>query len=286
MTKHIYLLGYPIKESAAPTFMQAACDYLNLDIRCELWELEDTTQLQRVVSYFRKEEVLGVIVTMPYKESIIPLIDELDEEAQRIGAINTIFKREGKLIGHNADTTGFLQSLIHEGGFEPSGKRAVILGAGGAARACGFALANSGVKAITIVNRTLSRGHNLALILKPLCPDVQVMGYDDDRLKEAIQNSELLLNCTPLGMGAGSLEGKCPPIGGLIHRGQMAYDVVYKPLETPFMKMAKEAGAQTMGGLAWSVRGTAAALQLITHQESPVDIMFEAARKVAKERGW
>jgi len=285
MTKYIYIIGYPVRDTAGRAIIQAVCDHLNLDIRCEEWEIEDTARLPEVASYFRREEVLGVAVTMPYKESIIPLIDGLDDEAQTIGAINTIAKREGKLIGYNTDATGFLQALISEGGFEPKGKRAVILGAGGAARACGVILANSGMRSISIVNRTLSRGHDLASILEPLCPDVRVMGYNDDRLKEAIQNSELLVNCTPFGMKFGSLEGECP-IDQLIPRGQMVYDIVYKPLETPLLKMARGVGAQTLGGLAMVVRVLAASFQLFTDKEPPVKAMFDVARKLAEEHGW
>lgn len=285
MKKHIYIIGYPVRDTAARAVLQAACDHLSLDALCEEWEFEDIAELQRVVNYLRREEVLGTIVTMPYKERVIPLIDELDEEALRIGAINTIFKHEGKLIGHNADAMGFLQSLIHDGGFDPKGKRAVILGAGGAARACGVALASSGTRAIVIVNRTLSRGHDLASILKTLCFDVDVMGYNDDRLAEAIQNSELLVNCTSFGMKFGSLEGECP-IGKLIPRDQVVYDVVYKPLETPLLKMAREAGAQTLNGLAMVVRGCAASFKLFTNQEPPITIMFDIAKKLAEEHGW
>lgn len=285
MTKYIYIIGYPVRDTAGRAIIQAACHHLNLDIRCQEWEFEDATHLQRVANYFRKEEVLGGAVTMPYKESIIPLIDGLDEEAQTIGAINTIAKREGKLIGYNTDTTGFIQALISEGGFEPKGKRAVILGAGGAARACGVVLANSQVRSITIVNRTISRGHDLASILGPLCPDVKVMGYDNNRLEEAIQNSELLVNCTPFGMKFGSLEGECP-IEQLMPKGQLVYDIVYKPLETPLLRMAREAGAQTLGGLPMVVRVLAASFQLFTDEEPPVKAMFDVARKLAEEHGW
>jgi shikimate dehydrogenase len=283
--KYIYIIGYPVRDTAARGVFQAACDHLNLDARCEEWEFEDAAELQRVADYFRREEVLGAIVTMPYKESVIPLIDGLDDEARRIGAINTIFKHDGKLIGHNADAMGFLQSLIHEGGFDPKGKRAVILGAGGAARACGVALAGSGVRAIIIVNRTLSRGHDLASILKTSRFEVDVMGYDDDKLAEAIQSSELLVNCTSFGMKYSSLEGKCP-IGESIPRGQVVYDVVYKPRETPLLKMAREAGAKTLNGLGMVVRGSADSFKLFTNQEPPVALMFDTAQKMAEEHGW
>lgn len=286
MTKHTYLLGYPVKGAASPVVMQAACDYLNLDVKCGYWELEDTTKLPEVVSQVRSEEILGIVATMPYKESIIPLIDELDEEAQMVGAVNTVYKDGDKLIGSNSDTAGFMRSLTREGGFAPRDKRVTILGAGGAARACGFALAKSGAKSITIVNRTLSKGHNLASMIKPLCPDVQVMGYDDEHFKETIQNSELVIDSTPCGMIHTPWEGGSLIKEKIITKGQMAYDVIYKPLETPFLKMAREAGAQTLNGMGWMVYGSKESLKLFIQQEPNIDIMFAAAKKLANESDW
>ena len=285
MTKHIYILGYPVKDTAGGAVLQAGCDHLDLNIRCKEWELEDPTQLQKVVNYFRRDDVLGANVTMPYKESIIHFLDALDEETQYIKSVNTVFKRGGKLIGYNADAEGFLQALLHEGSFEPRRKRAVILGAGGTARSSGVALAKADVRSITIVNRTLSRATDVASILKPLCPDVQVIGYEDDRLKETIKNSELLVNCTPFGMKLGPLEGECP-IGELIPKGQMVYDVVYKPPETPFLKMAREAGAEILNGLPMVVRGEIVSFRLFTNHESPVEVMFDAATKYIEKYHW
>ena len=286
MTKKIYLFGYPVKGAASPVVMQAVCDHFKLDVKCDYLELEDASKLPEVVGQVRSGEILGLLVTMPYKQSIIPLIGRLDEEAQRIGAVNTVYQDGGEIVGHNSDVTGFTRSLIGDGGFDPKGKRVTILGAGGAASTCGFTLARMGAKSITIVNRTRSKGEQLASMLKPLCPEVHIMEYNDQHLKEAIQNSELVVNATPIGMIHTPVEGETPVKEQIFTKGQVAFDVIYKPTETPFLKMAREAGAQTINGLAWMVYGTAEALGFFIKQEPNTDVMFDAARKLAKESGW
>jgi len=285
MRKYVYLLGNPLTHTVGPVIMQAAFNHWGLDIRCEEWELAPD-QLEQAAMRIRQEDVLGASLTIPYKESIIPYLDGLDEQAQLMGAIAAIAKREGKLIGYNTDSVGFLQGLIAEGDFQPKDKRVVILGAGGAARGCSFILASSGVASITIVNRTLSRAQGLASELKQVCPDVQVMDYEDSRLREAIQNSELLVNCTSFGMKWSSLDGKCPIKEGLIPRGQLVYDIVYKPLETPLMRMAREAGARTLSGLVMVTYVCAADVKLWLDREPPIEAMFEGARKAAEQYGY
>lgn len=285
MTRYVYLLGNPLKHTAGPVIMQAAFDHLGLDIRCEEWELAPD-QLEQAAKRIRQEDVLGASLTIPYKESIITYLDELDEQARLMGAVAAIIKREGELIGYNTDSVGFLQGLITEGDFQPKDKRVVILGAGGAARGCSFILASSGVKSITIVNRTLSRAQDLVSELKQICPDVQVMGYEDSRLREAIQSSELLVNCTSVGMKWSPLDGKSPIKEGLIPRGQLVYDIVYKPLETPLMKMAREAGARTLSGLVMVTYVCAADVRLWLDREPPIAAMFEGARKAAELYGY
>jgi len=286
MTKHTYLVGYPVKGAASPVVMQATCDYLNLDVKCEYWELEDATKLPEVVKRVRSEEVMGAVITMPYKESVIALIDRIDEQSQEIGAINTIYKDGEELVGCNSDVVGVIQSLTQDAGFEPAGKRVIILGAGGAARACGFALAKAGAQTITIANRTMSKAEKLVSKLKPLCSDISAMAYDDQHFNEVVRNSNLVINSTPCGMIHTPLEGKSLLEKGMISEGQLAFDAIYKPLETPFLRMAREAGAKTLNGMGWMIYSTVMSLRLFIRQEPNVDVMFDAARKLAKESGW
>jgi shikimate dehydrogenase len=128
-TKVIGLIGYPLAHSISPVFQQAALDHLGPDARYELWETERDVLAERVAG-IRRSGCLGANVTVPYKEAVIPLLDEIDSLAGRIGAVNTIVNRDGRLCGHNTDMTGFARALREQGGFDPAGAHVVLLGAG------------------------------------------------------------------------------------------------------------------------------------------------------------
>lgn len=276
MTQYAGVIGYPVKHTASAAIMKATFEHLNLDIHYEEWETEEN-QLESKANFLRQDEVLGALVTMPYKERMAPFVDELDEEIKIMKAINAIATHDGKLVGYNTDGVAFLQALTEGVGFDPKGKQAVILGAGGVARACGVILATSGISSITIVNRTLSRAHELASIIRPLGPEVRVVSYEDST--KAIQNSELLVNGTPFGMEGVPLERQALIKEGLIPKGQIVFDTVYKPPETPLMKMARDAGAKALGGSPMVVYTCAIAFRLWLHKEPPMEIMFEGARR-------
>jgi len=161
MPRYIGLIGYPVKHSISPFFQQAALDYYELDICYEAWETLPG-ELEETVSRLRHPQNLGANVTVPYKESVLPLLDEIDEVASLIGAVNTIVKRDDRLEGFNTDAHGFIQALREQGNFEPESKQAIILGAGGAARATSFALMQEKAGSLTILNRTLERAEALA----------------------------------------------------------------------------------------------------------------------------
>ena len=137
--KYLGVIGYPLTNSLSPDFQQAALDHLRLDIVYEAWPTPPNALGTRMTG-LRAPAVLGANVTIPHKEAVIPLIDELDDLAHKTGAVNTIVNREGRLHGYNTDVAGFLRALREDAGFEPKGRRAVIVGAGGAARAVAMAL--------------------------------------------------------------------------------------------------------------------------------------------------
>ena len=129
MTKSVVILGYPLKHSISPFFQQAAFDYYQLDLRYEKWEIEPS-KLGTTISVLYQSSFLGANVTIPYKEEVISLLDEMDELAVEIGAVNTIVNRDGKLFGYNTDAPAFIRALRQDGGFEPEGKDVTLLGAG------------------------------------------------------------------------------------------------------------------------------------------------------------
>lgn len=160
MTKEVGLIGYPLGHSVSPLFQQAAFDYLGLDVHYELWQTE-RAQLPRVVGMIRQPSKLGANVTVPYKEAVLPLLDELDDLALEIGAVNTIVNRGGRLVGYNTDAGGFLQALRREGRFDPLGRSVVVIGAGGVARAVSFVLVRAGAKSLVIADIIAERAHGL-----------------------------------------------------------------------------------------------------------------------------
>jgi len=256
---------------------QAAFDYYQLDLRYQAWEAEPA-QFGAIIERLRQPSTLGANITIPYKETVLPMIDELDELARQIGAVNTIVNREGKLSGYNTDAEGFVQALRHLGGFEPAGKRVVLLGAGGAARAVSFALARAGVRSLAITDIVAERAQGLCSSLRSLGIDTYVMEPEDESLKNALSNCDLVVNCTPVGMKHSVTEGQSPLKAELIPKEALIYDVVYNPIETQLLLEAKAVGARTLGGLGMLVYQGAKAFELWTGKEAPIDIMFEAAK--------
>ena len=312
MTKCIGLIGYPLGHSVSPAMHQAAFGYYKLDMSYKAWETE-SSELVTVVNRLRDPEYLGANVTVPHKKAVISLMDELDDLALEIGAVNTIANRGGRLVGYNTDAGGFLMALRKEGGFDPAGKSAVLIGAGGVARAAGFALARAGVKSLTITDiiaeqayklvsdlvRSLARTQgpsprscldakdvggitSLDYNMYPL-PEVTAVPQNDTRFKEALSSCDLIVNCSPVGMKHSETERRSPVEAKLLTKGALVYDVVYNPLETALLADAKKVGAQTLGGLAMLVYQGAMSFELWTGKEAPIDIMFAAAQEALQE---
>ncbi|MFC1924135.1 shikimate dehydrogenase [Chloroflexota bacterium] len=275
MSKITALIGYPLKHSISPIFQQAAFDYYVLEVRYEIWEIE-SSGLERAIDFLRQPSCLGANVTIPYKEAVIPLLDGLEGLAPNIGAVNTIVKKGSRLIGYNTDAGGFLRSLREKGGFDPKGKKVVMIGAGGVARAIGFMLVRSDVQSLAIFDIDLERTQKLASELKA----EGIIVLESDRgaeFKDAVSSAELLVNCTPIGMKHSPSESLSPLAGELISPGSLVYDVVYNPVETPLLKEARSRGAHVVGGLSMLVYQGAEAFELWTGKEAPLDVMLKKA---------
>jgi shikimate dehydrogenase len=279
--KRVGLIGYPLQHSISPLFQQAAFDHLGLELRYEIWEIEPE-RLAAEIEGMRRPPILGANVTTPYKQAVLPLLDEVDELASQIGAVNTIVNRDGRLGGYNTDVLGFLKAL---GEFEPKGKRVIIFGAGGVARAVSFALIKVGVKSLIIINRTLERAEGLVGGLKREAePNIELaaLPWEGGKLKQALSHCDLLINCTLLGMRYSSTSDRSPLQRDLIPKEALVYDLVYNPIETPLLREAKKAGARTLEGLPMLIYQGAASFELWTGKKAPVGIMFKAARGALK----
>ncbi|MBE0479601.1 MAG: shikimate dehydrogenase [Dehalococcoidia bacterium] len=272
------LIGHELKHSISPVFQQAAFDHLGLDVRYELWDTPPD-KLSETVGILARADRLGANVTIPYKEAVLPLMHDLDRDAARIGAVNTIVNRDGSLVGYNTDSAGFLRALYQDASFVPRGKTAVLLGAGGVARAAAFTLIDAGICRLTIVNRTPERAEALAASLKASGTPVAALPFTSADLRTELVNSNLIVNCTSVGLKDSATEGQSPLKANQIPGRALVYDLVYNPLETPLMKEAEKAGARTLGGLAMLIYQGAISFRLWTGIEAPLQIMADSARK-------
>jgi len=271
MKRKAGLIGHPVGHSLSPVFQSAAFAHCGLDADYEAWDTPAAGLVGRVAK-LRDADFLGANVTIPHKEAVIPMLDELGGQSVRIGAVNTIVNRSGRLFGFNTDGQGFVAALRNEAGFDPAGKSVLLIGAGGAARGIGFALAEARVAELRIWNRTETRAAALAREISGSGVSVRTAdapnghGYD------------CIVNCTSIGMHGGGAEGDSPCDFRSAREGALAVDIVYRPEVTPFVVEAKAAGLRTLGGLPMLIYQGALAFELWTGVTAPVDVMFEAAR--------
>ena len=275
MTQLAGIFGYPLSHSLSPAFQQAAFNHYGLDVRYLAWETPPEG-LAEEVAKLRSGDFIGANVTIPHKESVMALLDEVDPLAQAIGAVNTIVKSDGRLVGRNTDAPGFMRELKEDGGFEPAGKRALLLGAGGAARAAAFALCREGVASITIANRNVSRAEALAEALHNDAVSVFAAQLDNTTLEPVALEADLIVNCTSVGMRHGDSEGQTPLSGGIMPHEAVVLDMVYNPQNTPFLSSARSAGATALGGMPMLIYQGAAAFEMWTGREAPIEAMFAA----------
>ena len=284
MTQLAGIFGYPLAHSLSPAFQQAAFNHYGLDVRYLAWETPPEG-LADEVAKLRSGDFIGANVTIPHKESVMALLDEVDPLAQSIGAVNTIVKTAGRLVGHNTDAQGFMRELKEDGGFEPAGKRVLLLGAGGAARAAAFALCREGVASITIANRNVSRAEALAEALHNDDASVLAAQLDNTTLEPVALESDLIVNSTSVGMRHGDSEGQTPLSGGIIPHEAVVMDMIYNPQNTPFLAGARAAGAIALGGMPMLIYQGAAAFEMWTGQTAPIDAMFAAGNVALLKTG-
>ena len=257
---------------------QAAFDHAGIVAVYEAWETAPET-LGAAVAALRADDTLGANVTVPHKQAVMASLDEVDDLARRIGAVNTIINDGGRLRGTNTDARGFIDSLREYGGIEPSGVDTVLVGAGGAARAAAHALAEIGVGSLIIGNRTLERAEALAAEISALGVEARAVSLADAAFSDACGAAGLIVNSTSVGMLHGPAEGESPVPDGAIRAGCVVYDMVYNPPDTPLLRATADAGARAVGGLPMLVYQGAAAWETWTGQEAPVDVMMAAARR-------
>lgn len=281
--RRIALLGHPVAHSISPRFQQAALDALGVDATYEAWDTPPD-EVGTAVERLRSGDLLGANVTVPHKVAVMRLVDRPDALAERVGAVNTVVNRGGVLEATNTDVTGILRTF--EGAGVPvEGKQVALIGAGGAARAVVVAMRQAGAARVTIVNRTQARAEELA----PLAGDELDLRFapldtKDAMFQSALRRADIVVQSTSVGMRHGPAEGESPVPTGWIGEGQVAFDLVYVPEDTRFLREAAEHGAIAIGGLDMLVHQGAASFQLWTGQAAPLEVMFQAARAALRER--
>ena len=280
-TRVCAVIGDPVKHSLSPCIHNAAFQHLKLDYVYVAFEVA-RGDLEKAVQGIKSLGIYGVNVTMPHKIAIMKHLDELDETAETVGAVNTILNKKGKLIGYNTDGEGALRALEAENQ-NPAGKKVVILGAGGASRSVSHSLAPL-VRELMILNQAVDfeKAEKLAKELTTRFGSKIMYGkLSEDNLKRELENADLFVNATPVGMHPN--ENETPVDRGLLRRDLAIFDLVYHPCETRLLKEAKAVGAPTIEGLSMLVRQGAASFEIWTGKKPPVDVMIEAARERLKQ---
>lgn len=271
------ILGDPIKHSLSPVMQNAAFAAIGMDAVYVPFHVTPDA-LADAIRGLRAQAVRGVNVTIPHKETVCPFLDQIDADAELIGAVNTIVLRDGQLIGYNTDGIGLVNSLKADLGIELRDRCVVVLGAGGAARAAIVALAQQGVRTLAIANRNVNRAKKLVERYREHFPTVNFSAVTLDKaaLHTVVSEADLIVNSTAIGLSGESFN-VLP--WDFVKSSCAIYDMVYAAGETPLVKVAKHHGFLVCDGLGMLIAQGEAAFKLWTHQH-PGDAMRSALERV------
>ena len=270
-TKICGLIGDPVEHTMSPPMHNAAFDELGLDYAYLPFRVSPE-DLSSAVSGLKALNSIGFNVTIPHKVNVIPLLDELDTLAEKIGAVNTVVNNDGILKGYNTDASGFLQALLEQD-IELRGKNIVLLGAGGAARAISYILADRGAR-LTILNRReeLDWADNIAQnIQEDFGREVPVFELLPEYLEKALSSADILVNATSVGMSPNDDFSTVP--AELLKPGLVVTDIVYNPVQTRLLREAVTIGATTVAGIDMLIWQGALAFEKWTGRKAPFDLM-------------
>ena len=270
-TKIVGVLGWPVSHSLSPAMHNAAFAALQLNWVYIPLPLAPE-HIGSAVSSLQALNFVGANVTIPHKQGVMRYLDQIDAGARAIGAVNTIVVRPDGVYGYNTDEFGFLQSLL-EAGFDPQGARCLVLGAGGAARATAFSLANAGASAIAVYNRTVERAAFLVDDLHAMFNQTKFSfeSLSNQSLEAAGQSFDLVVNTTSVGMTPRSETTPWPEDIPLPQA--VICDLVYNPPKTHFLSQAEASGLKTIDGVGMLVHQGARAFEIWTEQRPPTDLM-------------
>jgi shikimate dehydrogenase len=269
------VIGNPIEHSLSPIMHNAAFEALRLDYVFLAFKVKPA-QVEAAVNGMKALNIRGLNVTMPHKSTVINHLDRVDLSAQIVNSVNTILNKENLLFGFNTDGVGALKAL-RENGVEPKGRKVLLLGAGGAARAIAYTLAKEADE-LAVLNRTVKQAQELAKLLeKSLNKKVVAGSLSPSDIQRNIEDSDILVNATSVGMKPKPDES---PVAAKALRSNLAVmDIVYNPVETKLAKDAKAVGAQVISGVEMLIYQGAASFEIWTGKSAPVEVMRKAVLK-------
>jgi len=246
--KHFAIIGSPVEHSLSPFLHEWVFKSLHIQAEYEKIKIEKQG-LSHIIQKIKNGQLDGINVTIPHKENIMKFLDDVNPRAETIGSVNCIIKSNSRIIGNNTDWFGFSQAL-KASQITISGKEVIVLGSGGTGKSILFSLKQMGVGKIILINRTFQNAQELE--------DEIVIPYPQEKTESLIKNDSIIINTTPVGMQT----NQAPFDLGLLHQNQILIDVIYTPLETPFLKLGNKIGAITLNGLDMFIHQGLASLDL------------------------
>ncbi|HEU4672363.1 MAG TPA: shikimate dehydrogenase [Candidatus Limnocylindrales bacterium] len=271
MTRRVVLIGHPVAHSLSGAMQQAAFDALGIDATYELWD-RTPIQLPDAIAELRGDEVLGANVTIPHKERVVPLTDRQTEDAHVTGAVNTITRDGKRLVGHNTDVPGFRVALDALVGRQKMPRTAVVLGAGGGARAVVYGLITEGFQRVVVFNRHLHRAEGLVRHFGRSAShmELRAMPWHDSIIESELTKSKVLVNATAIGL----TDDESPVPAEALSSELLVLDLIYR--RTRLLREAAAAGATVADGGLMLLHQGAAAFSLWTGQPAPLEVMQSA----------
>ncbi len=274
------VIGDPIEHSLSPVMHNAAFRELGLDYAYFAFHVPKESLKPAILGVVGLG-IVGLNVTIPHKLQVLRYLDHVDEEASRLGAVNTVINRDGRLYGCNTDGIGALRAL-EQNGVTVKGKRSTLMGAGGASRAIAFKLSEH-VRSMTILNRTKSRAASLARSLRRYRNiEVKVKELTEENLSETLRETDILINATPIGMWPNV--DVTPVRKELLPSGLTVFDIVYNPIQTRLLHDASKRGCRVIDGVDMLVHQGAPAFKLWTGREAPIEVMRKAVLRALKRK--
>lgn len=268
-TKVYTVIGNPVKHSKSPDMHNAALTELQINACYVALEVK-VDEIESICHLIKSGTISGSNVTIPYKEEVMKYVDVLTEEANMIGSVNTLYPKDGKLIGDNTDGLGFEKSLFADNGFVPKNKNCLVLGAGGASKAVTTKLCQNGIKSLLIYDIDQKKAEELLSHLEKFNYETSISLASSEDIDQYSSDSNLIINCTPIGMKEDD------PVlisSESISSNHFVYDIIYTPPETKLLKSARENGAKVINGMDMLAYQGAESLSIWEDVPPPYEIM-------------